>query len=90
MSLRTNGNIRAARTAQAQVHPAQGRDRGDKLGAALPPGSAGIIAIYDRAKADVVKATLVSAVRSSVAEVDGSGVKQLKAALAEAQAGMGG
>jgi uncharacterized membrane protein len=62
----------------------------EKLGDALPPGSAGIIAIYDRAKADTVDATLASAVRKSVAEIDGSGVKHLKEALAEAQAGMAG
>jgi arylsulfatase len=63
---------------------------GEKLGAALPPGSAGIIAIYDRSKSQVVEQTLVSAVRKSTAQVDGGGAKQLKAALAEAQAGMGG
>src|SRR6266705_869359 len=63
---------------------------GEKMGAALPPGSAGIIAIYDRAKADTLDAALVNAVRKSVAEIDGGGAKQLKAALAEAQAGMGG
>jgi uncharacterized membrane protein len=63
---------------------------GDKLGDALPPGSAGILAIYDRAKTDVVDKALASTVRKSVAEIDGSGAKQLKAALAEAQAGMGG
>ena len=63
---------------------------GEKLGAALPPGSAGIVAIYDRAKTDLVNATLVSAVRRSAAQIDGGGVKELKAALAEAQAGMGG
>lgn len=63
---------------------------GEKLGAALPPGTAGLIAIYDRAKSDVVDKALVSAVRTSVAEVDGGGAKQLKAALAEAQAGMSG
>jgi len=62
----------------------------EKMGAALPPGSAGIVAIYDRSKADKVDATLASAVRKSVAHVDGSGAKKLKAALAEAQAGMGG
>jgi hypothetical protein len=33
---------------------------------------------------------LVNAVRKSVAQVDGSGAKELKAALAQAQAGMGG
>jgi arylsulfatase len=63
---------------------------GEKLGAALPPGTAGIVAIYDQAKADTVDKTLANAVKKSVAEVDGAGAKQLKAALAEAQAGMGG
>ena len=62
----------------------------EKMGAALPPGSAGIVAIYDRGKATTVDATLTSAVRKSVAQVDGGGAKKLKAALAEAQAGMGG
>jgi hypothetical protein len=37
-----------------------------------------------------VDAALTSAVRKSVAQVDGGGAKKLKAALAEAQAGMGG
>ena len=62
----------------------------EKMGAALPPGSAGIIAIYDRAKSDTLNTTLASAVRKSVAHVDGGGAKALKAALAEAQAGIGG
>jgi uncharacterized membrane protein len=62
----------------------------EKMGAALPPGSAGIVAIYDRSKTGTVDATLASAVRKSVAQVDGGGAKKLKAALAEAQAGMGG
>jgi arylsulfatase len=62
----------------------------EKMGAALPPGSAGVVAIYDRGKAGTVDETLASAVRKSVAHVDGSGAKKLKAALAEAQAGMGG
>ena len=62
----------------------------DKMGAALPPGSAGIVAIYDRAKAGTVDTALASAVRKSVAQVDGRGAKKLKAALADAQAGMGG
>ena len=62
----------------------------DKMGAALPPGSAGIVAIYDRAKAGTVDTALASAVRKSVALVDGRGAKKLKAALADAQAGLGG
>jgi uncharacterized membrane protein len=63
---------------------------GEKMGAALPPGSAGVVAIYDRGKADTVDATLMNAVKKSVAQIDGGGAKKLKAALAEAQAGMGG
>jgi arylsulfatase len=62
----------------------------EKMDVALPPGSAGVVAIYERGKADTVDATLASAVRKSVAQVDGGGAKKLKAALAEAQAGMGG
>jgi uncharacterized membrane protein len=62
----------------------------DKMGAALPPGSAGIVAIYDRSKGTVVDTALASAVKKSVAQVDGHGAKQLKAALADAQAEMGG
>jgi uncharacterized membrane protein len=62
----------------------------EKMGAALPPGTAGIVAIYDRSKASTVDATLASAVRKSVAQVDGGGAKKLKAALADAQAGLGG
>lgn len=63
---------------------------GEKMGAALPPGSAGIVAIYDREKADTVDATLENAIRKSVAPIDGGGAKQLKAALAKAQEGMAG
>jgi len=58
--------------------------------APLPPGTAGIVAIYDRGKAGKVDATLANAVRKSVAQVDGGGARKLKAALAEAQAGLGG
>ena len=62
----------------------------EKMGAALQPGSAGIVAIYDRTKTSTADAALASAVRKSVAQVDGGGARKLKAALAEAQAGMSG
>ena len=52
-----------------------------------PRGSAGIVAIYDREQADTVNATLINAAKKSTAQVDGGSAKQLKAALAEAQAG---
>ena len=43
---------------------------GEKLGDALP-SAPGILALYDRTKTDLVTATLISAVRSSTAEIDG-------------------
>src|SRR3954451_16549905 len=63
---------------------------GEKLDAALPPGAGGVIAIYDAGGADAVDAALANAVRKSVAHIDGMSAKELKAGLAEAQAGMGG
>jgi arylsulfatase len=63
---------------------------GDKMDTALPPGSGGVIAVYDTGGHDAVDAALENAVIKSVAEIDGLSAKQLKAGLAEAQAGMGG
>src|SRR5213076_3458754 len=63
---------------------------GEKMDAALPPGSGGVIVVYDSGGADAVDAALVNAVRKSVAHIDGLSAKELKAGLAEAQAGMGG
>ena len=63
---------------------------GDKLDDALPPGSAGVIAIYDHAHADAVAEALKNAVRSSTAQIDKASAKELKAGLEEAGAGLGG
>jgi arylsulfatase len=63
---------------------------GEKMDAALPPGSGGVIAVYDSGGADAVDAALANAVRKAVAQIDGLSARQLKAGLAEAQAGMGG
>ena len=63
---------------------------GEKLDAALPPGSAGLIAVYDSDGAASVDAALPNAVKKSVAHIDGSRAKDLKAGLAEAQAGISG
>jgi hypothetical protein len=63
---------------------------GEKMDAALPPGSGGVIAVYDSDGAAVVQDALANAVKKSVAQIDGTSAKELKAALAEAQAGMGG
>jgi uncharacterized membrane protein len=63
---------------------------GEKMDDALPPGSGGVIAIYDSDGADAVDQALPNAVKKSVAQIDGISAKELKAGLAEAQAGMGG
>ncbi len=63
---------------------------GEKMDDALPPGSGGVIAIYDSDGADAVDQSVVNAVRKSVAHIDGTSASELKAGLAEAQAGMGG
>jgi arylsulfatase len=63
---------------------------GEKMDAALPAGSGGVIAIYDSDGHDAVDAALENAVKKSVAQIDGTSAKELKAGLAEAQAGMGG
>ena len=63
---------------------------GEKMDGALPPGSAGVIAVYDSDDHDAVEKALANAVKTSVAQIDGVHAKELKAGLAEAQAGMGG
>jgi len=63
---------------------------GEKMDEALPPGSAGVIAIYDHDHADAVASALGNAIRSSTAQIDRASAKELKAGLAEAGAGLGG
>jgi len=63
---------------------------GDKLDDALPPGSAGVIAIYDHPHAEVVDRVLKNAIRKSTAQIDKASAKELKEGLAEAGAGLAG
>jgi uncharacterized membrane protein len=63
---------------------------GDKLDDALPPGSAGIIAIYEHDGADAVASTLANAIRTSTAQIDKASAEALKAGLKEASAGLAG
>jgi uncharacterized membrane protein len=63
---------------------------GDKMDDALPNGAGGVIAVYDSAGHDAVDKALTNAVKKSVAQIDGTSAKELKAGLEEAQAGMGG
>src|SRR6478736_2211439 len=43
----------------------------EKMDDALPPGSGGVIAVYDSAGADAVDAELANAVKKFVAQIDG-------------------
>jgi len=63
---------------------------GDKLDDALPPGSAGIIAIYEHDGADAVAGALANAIRTSTAQIDKASAAELKAGLKEASAGLAG
>lgn len=63
---------------------------GEKLDDALPPGSAGVIAVYDHAHAERVDDALANAIRKSTAQIDKASATELKAGLAEAQGGLGG
>jgi len=62
----------------------------EKMDTALPAGSGGVIVVYDTGGAGAVDKALANAVKKSVAQIDGTSAKELKAGLAEAQAGMGG
>ena len=57
---------------------------------ALPPGSAGIIAIYEHDGADAVAGALANAIRTSTAQIDKASTDELKAGLEEASAGLAG
>jgi len=63
---------------------------GDKLDDALPPGSAGIIAIYEHDAADSVASALANAIRTSIAQIDKASAQELKAGLKEASVGLAG
>ncbi len=63
---------------------------GEKMDDALPPGSAGIIAIYEHDDAEKVTEALTNSIRSSIAQIDKASAKELKAGLEEASAGLGG
>ena len=50
---------------------------GEKMDDALPPGSAGIIAIYEHGDADAVAGALGNSIRSSIAQIDKASAKEL-------------
>jgi arylsulfatase len=63
---------------------------GEKMDDALPPGSAGIIAIYEHDDAEAVAGALENSIRSSTAQIDKASAKELKAGLEDASAGLAG
>ena len=63
---------------------------GEKMDDTLPPGSAGIIAVYEHADAEQVATALTNSIRSSTAQIDKASAKELKEGLAEAGAGLAG
>ena len=63
---------------------------GEKMDDALPPGTAGIISVYDHDDADVAAGALGNAIRSSIAQIDKASAKELKEGLERASAGLAG
>lgn len=61
---------------------------GKSMDEALPPGAAGIIAIYAHGDADRVDGVLAGAFTKSVAGIDHADAKELKAGLQQAQEGL--
>jgi hypothetical protein len=63
---------------------------GEKMDAALPAGSAAVIAAYDHEQADLVAGALSNTIRSSATQIDKLTPKNLQAGLEAAAAGLGG
>jgi uncharacterized membrane protein len=63
---------------------------GDKMDDALPPGSAGVVAVYEHADGEAVGKALVNAVRKSTAQIDKASAKELKGGLEQAAAELAG
>lgn len=72
------------------VRRLMGKKIGDQLDEQLPPGSAGIVAVYDHADADKVDKATANAIRKSTAQMDKASAKELKGGLEEAGAGLAG
>jgi len=63
---------------------------GEKMDDALPPGTAGIISVYDHDDADLAAGALANAIRSSIAQIDKASAKELRDGLEQASAGLAG
>ena len=58
---------------------------GEQAGETIPLGGAGLIVAYSHSEADKVEPAVTRAVQKAVGEAEGSHVKALKGALADAQ-----
>ena len=58
---------------------------GEQAGETIPLGGAGLIVAYSRSEADKVEPAVTRAIQKTVGEAEGSHVKALKGALADAQ-----
>ena len=72
----------------AALHKKLGAGIGDKAGATIPIGGAGLIVAYPRSAAEKVEPAVTRAVQKMVGEAEGHHVHALKGALADAQAKM--
>jgi hypothetical protein len=58
---------------------------GEQAGETIPLGGAGLIVAYSQAEASKVEPAVTRAVKKTIGEAEGSHVKALKGALADAQ-----
>jgi len=58
---------------------------GEQAGETIPIGGAGLVVVYSRSEAEKVEPAVTRAVKKVVGEAEGSHVKALKGALADAQ-----
>lgn len=70
------------------LHKKIGKGIGEKAGDTIPVGGAGLIVAYPHSVADQVEPAVHRAVQKVIGEAEGSHVKALKGALADAQAKM--
>ena len=61
---------------------------GEQVGATIPVGGAGLIVAYSHSEADKVEPAVTRAIQKAIGEAEGSHVKALKEALADAQRAM--
>ena len=67
------------------LHNKTAKELGEKAGATIPIGGAGLIVAYSHSEAAKVEPAVTRAVQKVVGEAEGSHVKALKGALADAQ-----